>query len=186
MCSRSHVGVTCIFAMGWVLLYHLIGKYIKKCPEFNNVFFLLCLVKISFCHLEVHFISNYYWYRNGMNHGWVPILLTPVFHWAICDEVINRVNVWVITNIKLTRVVHLNSPIPPIIKLPYWTNNIWHHEIVSGIDSSGVTRWFGIKLHMDTLEGLADDVFNVLPIVTFYPLHYFICVIIGNNSIEEA
>ena len=121
-----------------------------------------------------------------MNHGWVPILPTPVFHVAICDEIINRFNVWVSNKIKLTRLVHINSLIPPIIKLPSFPNHSWHLEIVSGVDSSGVTRWCGMKWHMDTLEGLDDDVFNVLPIFICYPFHYFLCVLSGNNRIEEV
>ena len=38
---------------------------------------------------------------------------------------------------------------------------------------------------MDTLEGLDDGLFNVLPIVTCSFLHYFICVIGVNNRMEE-
>ena len=38
---------------------------------------------------------------------------------------------------------------------------------------------------MDTFERLADDVFNILPIVTCYFPHYFLCVLSGNNRIEE-
>ena len=121
-----------------------------------------------------------------MNHGWVPILPTPVFHVAICDKVINRFNVWVITKIKLTRLIHLNSPIPPIIKLPSCPNRIWRLEIVSGIESYGVTQWCGMKWHMETLEGLADDIINILPILTFYHFHYFLCVLSDKNRIEEA
>ena len=44
MCSRSHVGVTWIFEMGWVVLDHMIGKYIMKCLEVNNIVVLTCLV----------------------------------------------------------------------------------------------------------------------------------------------
>ena len=39
---------------------------------------------------------------------------------------------------------------------------------------------------MDTLEGLADDMFNILPFVTCYHFHYFLCVLSGKNRIEEA
>ena len=44
MCIRYHIGVTWIFLMGWFVLYHMIGKYITRCPEFNNGVFLPCLV----------------------------------------------------------------------------------------------------------------------------------------------
>ena len=121
-----------------------------------------------------------------MNHRWFPILPTPVFRVAICYEVINRVNVWLSNKIKLTRLVHLNSWIPPIIKLPSCPNHSWRLEIVSRIDGYVVTQWCGMKWQMDTLEGLADDMFNVLPIVTCCPFHYFLCVLSGNNRIEEA
>ena len=40
------------------------------------------------------------------------------------NEVINRVNAWVTTKIKLMHLVHLNFPIPPIIKLPSCPNHI--------------------------------------------------------------
>ena len=86
----------------------------------------------------------------------------------------------------MTCLVNINYPITPIIKLPSCPNNSRRLEIVSGIESAGVTGWFGTKSHMETLEGLADDVFNVLPIVICYPFHYFLYVIIGNNRIEKA
>ena len=121
-----------------------------------------------------------------MNHGWVPILPAPVFHVEICDYLINRVNVGASTKIKLTRLVHLNPPIPPIIKLPSWLNHILCLEIVSGNDISGVTRWCVMKWHMDRLEGRANGVFNAPPIVTCYLFHYFLYVISGNIKIEEA
>ena len=38
---------------------------------------------------------------------------------------------------------------------------------------------------METLEGLADDMFNVLPIVTCSLFRYFLCVISDKNRIEE-
>ena len=37
---------------------------------------------------------------------------------------------------------------------------------------------------MDTLEGLADDLFNDLPISNYYILHYFLCDLSGKNSME--
>ena len=121
-----------------------------------------------------------------MNHGWVPILPTPLFHVENFYEVINRFNVWVSTKIKSTRLVHMNHPIPPITKLPYCPNHSWRIEMVSVIDSSSFKQWCGIKLHMETLEGLADDVFKVLPIVACCLFHYFLCVLSGKNRIEES
>ena len=41
-----------------------------------------------------------------------------------------------------------------------------------------------MKWQMDALEDLANNVFNVLPIVTGSILRYFICVISFNNSME--
>ena len=37
---------------------------------------------------------------------------------------------------------------------------------------------------MDTLEVLANDMFNVLPIITCSILHYLLCVISGTNRIK--
>ena len=44
-----------------------------------------------------------------MNYGQKPIVLAPVFHAEIIDELINIVNMGVTTKIKLTHLVHLND-----------------------------------------------------------------------------
>ena len=93
---------------------------------------------------------------------------------------INRVNAWVTTKIKLMRLVHLNYPMPHIIKIPSSPNHLWHLATFKGIDSSDVhndvdwndtwTRWKALMMTCSTSSPLSPVIvyttFSVLLVAT--------------------